>query len=74
MTAAIVLRRERAGLAGYLDHLRRLGLSERAMRDRTRIAREFQDRHPDLHAWMALPCQIGSPNSIAQVPGRLSAT
>jgi hypothetical protein len=25
------------------------------MRDRTRIAREFQDRHPDLHAWVALP-------------------
>ena len=42
-------------LGDYLDHVAGLGLSGRAVRDRTRIAREFLSRHPDLDAWMDLP-------------------
>lgn len=42
-------------LNGYLDHVAGLGLSGRAVRDRTRIARAFLSRHPDLTLWMALP-------------------
>lgn len=42
-------------LGDYLDHVAGLGLSRRAMRDRTRIAQEFLSRNPDLDAWMALP-------------------
>ena len=42
-------------LADYLDHVAGLGLGGRAIRDRTRIAREFLSRHPDLASWMALP-------------------
>jgi hypothetical protein len=42
-------------LDDYLDHIAALGLSGRAIRDRTRIAREFLSRNPDLSAWMALP-------------------
>ena len=44
------------GLLGdYLDHVAGLGLGERSMRDRTRIAREFLSRNPNLAAWMAKP-------------------
>ena len=42
-------------LGDYLDHVASLGLSGRALRDRTRIAHEFLSRNPDLAAWMALP-------------------
>lgn len=42
-------------VAGYLDHVATLGLSGRAVRDRTRIARDFTARHRDLHAWMTRP-------------------
>ena len=42
-------------LGDYLDHVAGLGLGERAVRDRTRIAREFLSRNPDLAAWMGLP-------------------
>ena len=42
-------------LDDYLDHVAGLGLSGRALRDRTRIAREFLSRNPDPAAWMALP-------------------
>jgi integrase len=42
-------------LDDYLGHLPTLGLSDRAMRDRVRIARDFTGRHPDLQAWMTLP-------------------
>ena len=35
-------------LGDYLDHVAGLGLGERAVRDRTRIAREFLSRNPDL--------------------------
>ncbi|ETZ96289.1 phage integrase family domain protein [Mycobacterium kansasii 824] len=41
-------------LSDYLDHVARLRLSDRAIRDRIRTAREFLARHPDLAAWMAL--------------------
>ena len=58
MTAAALQGRvvdAEALLADYLDHVAGLGLSERAVRDRTRIAREFLSRNPDLDAWMDLP-------------------
>lgn len=42
-------------VSDYLDYVAGLGLSGRAVRDRIRIARQFQARHPDLAAWMALP-------------------
>lgn len=42
-------------LADYLDHVEGLGLGERSVRDRTRIAREFLARNPNLAAWMGLP-------------------
>lgn len=42
-------------LSDYLDYVAGLGLSGRAVRDRIQIARQFQARHPDLAAWMALP-------------------
>ncbi|WP_204802363.1 tyrosine-type recombinase/integrase [Mycobacterium riyadhense] len=42
-------------LSDYLDYVAGLGLSGRAVRDRIRIARRFQARHPDLAAWMARP-------------------
>jgi hypothetical protein len=42
-------------LDDYRVHVAGLGLSGRATRDRTRIAREFLSRHPDLASWMALP-------------------
>jgi hypothetical protein len=44
-----------AALTGYLAHVHGIGLSQRAVRDRVRIAREFLHRHPDLEAWTASP-------------------
>jgi hypothetical protein len=55
-TAAIRCSIDASSLLGdYLDHVAGLGLSGRAIRDWTRIAREFLSRNPDLDAWMALP-------------------
>jgi integrase len=42
-------------LDDYLGHLRTLGLGDRAVRDRVRIARDFTGRHPSLQEWMRLP-------------------
>ena len=42
-------------LAAYAGHVHTLGLSDRAVRDRLRIARDFLSRHPNLHEWMGLP-------------------
>ena len=56
MTAlAARLPRDRGLLASYLAHVKALGLGDRAIRDRVRIATDFLDRHPDLQAWMGLP-------------------
>ncbi len=56
MTAlAARLPRDRGLLAGYLARVKALGLGDRAIRDRVRIATGFLDRHPDLQAWMGLP-------------------
>ena len=44
-------------LPAYIDHCQRLDLSDRAMRDRLRIAREFLAAHPDLDVWMQRPTQ-----------------
>jgi integrase len=48
-------RSDRGVHAGYLEHVKALGLSDRAIRDRGRIAADFLGRHPDLQAWMGLP-------------------
>jgi len=42
-------------LRNYLDYVAGLGLAERSVRDRTRIAREFLSRNSNLAAWMGLP-------------------
>lgn len=42
-------------LGDYIDYVASLGLGERSVRDRTRIAREFLSRNPNLAEWMALP-------------------
>jgi integrase len=42
-------------LDDYLGYLLTLGLGDRALRDRVRIARDFAGRHRDLQAWMTLP-------------------
>ena len=57
MTELIVYpsRSDRGLHAGYLEHVKALGLSDRAIRDRVRIAADFLGRHPDLQAWMGLP-------------------
>jgi integrase len=56
MTALVAhLPRDRGLLAGYLAHVKALGLGDRAIRDRVRIAGDFLDRHPDLQTWMGLP-------------------
>ena len=58
MTAAVA-RAHRVGdhalLTAYVEHCNALGLSERARRDRLRIARDFLTLHPDLGAWMRQP-------------------
>ena len=52
-TTAVPLTPARPGLLDdYLGHLQALGLSDRAVRDRVRIARDFTSRHPDLRNWM----------------------
>ncbi|MDG5481954.1 tyrosine-type recombinase/integrase [Mycolicibacterium gadium] len=57
MTAPVVDCRVDADalLGDYLDYVAGLGLSNRAVRDRTRIARAFLSRNPNLAAWMTLP-------------------
>jgi hypothetical protein len=42
-------------LRDYLDYVASLGLGERSVRDRTRIAREFLSRNPNLAEWLAPP-------------------
>lgn len=42
-------------LGDYLDYVAGLGLAERSVRHRTRIAREFVSRNPNLAQWMVLP-------------------
>jgi hypothetical protein len=62
-------------LGDYLDYVASLGLGERAVRDRTRIAREFLSRNPNLPAWMALPAApSGPPNCGRAKRGHWCAT
>lgn len=42
-------------LPAYIEHCQRLELSDRAYRDRLRIARHFLGAYPDLAAWMQRP-------------------
>lgn len=42
-------------LDGYARFCHRLGLTDRALRDRLRLARLFLAEHPELAAWMARP-------------------
>jgi hypothetical protein len=44
-------------LRGYVGHLEGLKLSDRALRDRLRAARDFLDHNRDLTAWMRLPVE-----------------
>jgi site-specific recombinase XerD len=45
--------------AGYCQTLIDVGaLTDRARRDRLRLARSFLERHPDLEAWMARPLPL----------------
>lgn len=54
-TTPAVVADPKSMLAGYLDHVATLELSDRSVRDRTRVAEAFLAGHPDLHAWMGLP-------------------
>lgn len=40
---------------GYVAYCRSLPVSDRALRDRLRLARRFLEHHPDLDAWMTRP-------------------
>lgn len=42
-------------LGDYLHYVAGLGLGQRSVRDRTRIATDFLSRNPDLAEWMVLP-------------------
>jgi site-specific recombinase XerD len=42
-------------MVGYASFCHTLGLSDRALRDRLRLARRFLEVHPDLAAWTAWP-------------------
>ena len=42
-------------LEDYLEHVKTLRPSDRALRDRLRAARAMLAAHPDLNAWMQLP-------------------
>jgi integrase len=48
---------DHAVLADYLAHCHRLGLSDRALRERLRAARAFLAAHPDLQVWMRQPVE-----------------
>ena len=50
-----VLGQEGELLPSYLGHVHRMGLSDRARRERERIARAFLAAHPELQAWMDHP-------------------
>jgi hypothetical protein len=39
----------------YARFCHRLGVTDRALRDRLRVARTFLTRHDDLQAWMSRP-------------------
>jgi integrase len=58
MTAAVArvaVEADHSLMAGYVDHIRALSLSDRALRDRLRLARRFLELHPDLGTWIARP-------------------
>ncbi len=42
-------------LSGYVAHCQALQVSDRALRERLRLARQFLACYPDLDAWMARP-------------------
>jgi integrase len=42
-------------MVGYVQHCRGLTVSDRALRDRLRLARRFLEVHPNLDVWMARP-------------------
>lgn len=58
MTAAVARYatvEDHALLDGYARFCHEIGASDRALRDRLRLAREFLAQHPDLDAWMSRP-------------------
>lgn len=46
---------DRGAHAGYLEHVKALGLSDRAIRDRSASPQVSSPATPDLQAWMGLP-------------------
>lgn len=42
-------------MVGYVGHCKAMTVSDRALRDRLRLARRFLEAHPDLDAWMTRP-------------------
>ncbi|HKG49253.1 MAG TPA: hypothetical protein VKB14_02330, partial [Actinomycetales bacterium] len=60
MTAAVArvaTTGDHALLGDYIAHCRALKVTDRALRDRLRVARAFLAAHPDLQAWMGEPVQ-----------------
>jgi integrase len=55
---------------GCVAHCRSLPVSDRALRDRLRLARRFLEHHPDLDAWMArrLPARLADLRRIRAWP------
>jgi hypothetical protein len=54
----------------YAGHVRTLGLSGRAVRDRMRIARDFLNAIPICRSGWPRPSATASPNSPARARGR----
>lgn len=50
ITMPVVVADPKSILADYLDHVATLGLSDRSVRDRTRVAEAFLTDHPDLQS------------------------
>ncbi len=42
-------------IGGYAEFCHESGVSDRALRDRLRLARSFLSEHPDLDEWMTRP-------------------
>jgi hypothetical protein len=57
-------------LDGYARFCHRLGLADRGLRDRLRLARLFLAEHPDLDAWLAGPLGPGWPTCTVSRHGR----
>ena len=60
MTAAVArtaTEQDHRLLPAYLEHLAKMEVSDRALRDRLRAARALLEVHPELTTWMTLPIE-----------------